>query len=792
MKKFVSLLMSIVMLVTSVISVSFTALADNLIIKPDTPTWVTIGPDEVMDIFVQSGDEGCYYIYSTGNYDTRCEFEYLRGETQSFDDEMGLNFVCEVDLLASTRYQIRVSTYESKGVSFPITISMKAPEGYESGGYEENTEYSFEFIPAEPIVLYADTPSYTNDDVDGYYLEGFLYKEGNVVVITTDDGTVLNFESVINENGDYVYVCDDPDYPDFYAGDLYMDDLEGNFKVGEGTTAEISLYYPCFSDITVFSEVKVRFEANPVKHISYKSNNTIKQGVNQDVYVDMYGNAEDYYYFTPGVGDVFTIISDNVYDYEAEPCYCEDFGCYENAVHFVSALGDILHPYDDIFFGDDGFGDDGESHFEIGKNTTTVSYMGRTNSFEFVIEPTDIVSIEVKPISNTLLKKGVDSYESCDIYDNIIDCYNCPDFEITYNFKNSSSETYEFLTEYYNKGDLEDDYSNSVPYSVVPYSDQWLGEWKQGEDHQFVIFCTADIYDVINVTIDGEKKPAPTTISATPVVNGFDITWDKVDDTTGYQIQYATWANFGNAATVYGGATNTLGKVITGRAAGATYYIRVRTYKNLGGEYLWGDWSNTVCVTTPAKPAKAKLTSASGINGGFVLNWSKVSETTGYQIQYGTWANFGNAVTVYGGATNTTSKTITGRAVGATYYVRVRTYKNINGEYLWGDWSDAVSVVASASKPRATAINSATGVKGGFTINWSKVAETTGYQIQYATRSDFSNAATVYGGATNTLSKTITGRANGTRYYVRVRTYKNIGGTYVWGDWTQAVAVWTK
>lgn len=96
------------------------------------------------------------------------------------------------------------------------------------------------------------------------------------------------------------------------------------------------------------------------------------------------------------------------------------------------------------------------------------------------------------------------------------------------------------------------------------------------------------------------------------------------------------------------------------------------------------------------------------------------------------------------------------------------------------------------SKPGATTIKSVSGAANGFTINWTKVTDTTGYQIQYATKSDFSNAATIYGGATNTTSKTVTGRAKNTTYYVRVRTYKNINGSYVWGNWSTAKTVKTK
>ena len=304
---------------------------------------------------------------------------------------------------------------------------------------------------------------------------------------------------------------------------------------------------------------------------------------------------------------------------------------------------------------------------------------------------------------------------------------------------------------------------------------------------------TANLFGkAISITVTSSQLNPTQITSVSPVANGFTMNWTKVSNTTGYQVQYATKSDFSNAATVYGGPTNTLSTTITGRAAGTLYYVRVRTYITFAdGSRVWGDWSAAKNVTTPAKPGTTSIKSISTVANGFTINWTKVSDTTGYQLQYATKSDFSNAATVYGGPTNTLSTTITGRAAGTKYYVRVRTYKNINGNYVWGNWTSAMSVTTPA-KPSATSITSVTGVANGFTIKWTKVNETTGYQIQYATKSDFSNAATIYGGPTNTTSNTITGRAANTTYYVRVRTYKNINGSYVWGNWSAAKTVKTK
>ncbi len=94
--------------------------------------------------------------------------------------------------------------------------------------------------------------------------------------------------------------------------------------------------------------------------------------------------------------------------------------------------------------------------------------------------------------------------------------------------------------------------------------------------------------------------------------------------------------------------------------------------------------------------------------------------------------------------------------------------------------------------PKGTSLSSVLAGSKKFTVKWNKQStQTTGYQIQYATKKDFSNAATIYGGPSTANSKTITGRAGNTRYYVRIRTYKNIGGKYFYSSWSSTKSVVT-
>ncbi|MCC8073545.1 MAG: fibronectin type III domain-containing protein, partial [Clostridiales bacterium] len=100
-------------------------------------------------------------------------------------------------------------------------------------------------------------------------------------------------------------------------------------------------------------------------------------------------------------------------------------------------------------------------------------------------------------------------------------------------------------------------------------------------------------------------------------------------------------------------------------------------------------------------------------------------------------------------------------------------------------------------KPKSTSISKITAKSKGFTVKWKKQAtQTTGYQIQYSTSKDFSNAKTVTVSKTGTTSKTISKLKSKKKYYVRVRTYKTVKvngkSTKIYSSWSKTQKITTK
>lgn len=95
--------------------------------------------------------------------------------------------------------------------------------------------------------------------------------------------------------------------------------------------------------------------------------------------------------------------------------------------------------------------------------------------------------------------------------------------------------------------------------------------------------------------------------------------------------------------------------------------------------------------------------------------------------------------------------------------------------------------------PKGTILSSLSAGKKSFNAKWKKqTTQTTGYQIQYSTNSNFSGAKLVTIKNNKILSKTIKGLAAKKTYYVRIRTYKTISSTHYMSNWSKSYKVKTK
>ena len=198
--------------------------------------------------------------------------------------------------------------------------------------------------------------------------------------------------------------------------------------------------------------------------------------------------------------------------------------------------------------------------------------------------------------------------------------------------------------------------------------------------------------------------------------------------------------------------------------------------KDSAGNIIKGNF-----IAPTGKPAGIKCAARTAAAQKFT--WLKTLFANGYQVQLLNSSNKQVALK----ATTSNAYVFTNLAAGSNYKFRVRFYITApNGKNYYGAWS---ALLTSPTLPATTSITKTGIAKNAFAVQWKTVGGVTGYQVQYATNSAFNSAKLV---AVKGTSKSVKNLKGGVRYYVRVRTYKTIGGKNYFSTWSGAKSVTTK
>lgn len=163
-------------------------------------------------------------------------------------------------------------------------------------------------------------------------------------------------------------------------------------------------------------------------------------------------------------------------------------------------------------------------------------------------------------------------------------------------------------------------------------------------------------------------------------------------------------------------------------------------------------------------------------------------------------ASLSKTVYTYSGKTKTPSVTVkinNEKQDPSDYTVKYASGRKNVGKYKVTvtpkDDSSAALTLYFKINPKSTSIKSLSKSKKAFTVKWKKLTtQTTGYQIQYGTSSSFKSAKTKTITSNKKYSLKISKLKGGKKYYVRVRTYKKVGSTKYYSDWSSKKSVTTK
>ena len=245
------------------------------------------------------------------------------------------------------------------------------------------------------------------------------------------------------------------------------------------------------------------------------------------------------------------------------------------------------------------------------------------------------------------------------------------------------------------------------------------------------------------------------------------INWKHVNNADGYEVYCAASSNSSynivkdTTDTTYNHQNLTIGN---------TYYYKIRSYKKVGEERHYSDFStvNSQTLTIP-KPTNVKASSAGAT--AIKISWNKVSKVSGYAIFRSNTKNgkYKEIKTVNAKKTSYSNKNLT---KGKTYYFKVKAYMLVNGSKIYSDSSDAAKYKAALSKPSGIAARKVN--SSSIKISWKKVAGAMKYEIYSSTskKGSYKKIDTVSSKKSSYISKNL---EKGKTYYYKIKAVQKIG-----------------
>ncbi len=269
------------------------------------------------------------------------------------------------------------------------------------------------------------------------------------------------------------------------------------------------------------------------------------------------------------------------------------------------------------------------------------------------------------------------------------------------------------------------------------------------------------------------KMPVPTMKPATATYNSVTINWDEVSCAEKYNI-YSYDPDLEKYSYC---STTTNTRYTTSAVFGTTYNFAVRSY--YAGVY--SDYS-TICSVTPMLKPPNNLRAIDLSSEYIRISWYATAGADGYEVYS---FDPDTEEYTYFGETLNTSFTDNGLNSGTTYYYVIRAYKDVDGSRMYSDYSEVVLATTTLSVPSVKVDSTGS---NSIDISWGTVAGADGYQVYL-----FDSDTEEYTYIDNKLSTSFThnGLISNSKYYYKVRAYKDVDEDRVYSEYSSIVSATT-
>ena len=162
---------------------------------------------------------------------------------------------------------------------------------------------------------------------------------------------------------------------------------------------------------------------------------------------------------------------------------------------------------------------------------------------------------------------------------------------------------------------------------------------------------------------------------------------------TGGTVSVASSVSFTGSNITPSVTVKVAGRTLT---SGTDYTVSYSNNKNVGTSNVYvygkGNYSGSLSAKFDIVPAKQQIQKLETRYKGFYIDWAQKGSATGYDVEYSVNANMSGAVSKHLTASKPDTLTVSGLSGDKVYYVRVRSYTNVNGKVYYGAWSDVNSI----------------------------------------------------------------------------------------------------
>ncbi len=619
MKKFISAFLSVVMLLSITMGMNLSVFADDGNKTIVSASLTPIKPYTIYEGAYSYYDKGVGYYWAPdfnagdiinitfsdktkATYTYYNQYEYTGWYTSNNDEISVVGYSFCADKLGETYVSYCIDDFGFDIKNVPVTIV-------------NNPVDSFSFVPINPYEIMEKTNGYYDeDDSKWYYVPDFNI--GDKIIINYTNGTSEEYTYKKNRAVEFGYSCD---FVNTKNEILKVVRINFSFEGTGNTTFIVEL-----PDYGKTSSVPVSIVENPIASISFDPVEPY------EIYENSHGSYDDennWEYYAPEFNDGDKITLNYKNGTSEEFVYKRG-----NIWNFVNTEDKMLNSYSNGF----SFEGIGSTTFELG----LLDYNKSINIPVKIIE-NPIDSFTFTPIKEYEVIENSGEVDGEDCY------YDAPDFndgdKISIKYTNGTSDEFIYVK---GSGDFIND-KNEVLY-VIGYVFCYTGSGKT----TFEVKLT-DYEKIQQVPVTIVKKSSGGSTDPTPIPGG--------------------------------GSTG---------GGGAAPAPAPTTDDSQKTEEQKPSTSITTTTTTSAQtPATVKVSKTTAKKKGVVVTWKKVKNVTGYEIQLATDKKFKkNKKTVKVNKQNASKKTVKKLKSKKKYYVRVRTYKVVNGKKVYSKWSKVKSV----------------------------------------------------------------------------------------------------